>query len=57
MKFTKGLATLFVIFVLFLGGFGAAALALSPGAKASAAPNAVANTNTATAFEIGRAHV
>ena len=52
MKFTKGLATLFVIFVLFLGGFGAAALALSPGAKASAAPNAVANTNTASASNI-----
>jgi len=49
MKLTKGLATLFVIFILFLGGFGAAALALSPWGHASAAVNTAANTNPATA--------
>lgn len=52
MKFTKGLATLFIIFVLFLGGFGVAALALSPGGHASAAVNPAANTSTAPASNI-----
>lgn len=52
MKLTKGLATLFVIFILFLGGFGAAALALSPGGHASAAVNTTSNTNPAPASNI-----
>lgn len=52
MRFTKGLATLFIIFILFLGGFGAAALALSPGSHASAAVNTAANTNATSASNI-----
>lgn len=52
MKFTKGLATLFIIFILFLGGFGVAALALSPGGHASAAVNPAANTSKAPASNI-----
>jgi serine protease Do len=52
MRFSKGLATLFIIFILFLGGFGASALALSPGGHASAAVNTATNTNTTSASNI-----